>query len=197
MPRKRGALKLQKAVIRILADDPKSVHTNDEAIEKAGDAVIERIKKCFAHANHANANEAEMRAAFKLADKIIKHHGLENYRDMMKENDSQRQRRGGMSKVSIWPASEEGSAVNQGWVNWLYAAIKISFDCEAYSTAYDKEIEWTFYGIAENTVSAAIAFEAVHNQIQDWAAEFKRRFHTQHLLTRRCGRTAEVRGESG
>jgi len=78
-----------------------------------------------------------------------------------------------MSKISIWPASEEGSALNQGWVNWLYTAIKITLDCEAYSTEYDKEIEWTFYGIAENTASAAIDFEAVHNQIQDLAADSK------------------------
>lgn len=173
MPRKRQALKVQKAVICILANDPTPVQANDEAIEKAGDAVIDRIKKCFARAKHANANEAEMRAAFKMADRIIKQHGLESYREMMQEDQTQRLKRGGMSKVNIWPANEEGSAVMQGWVNWLFHAIKIFFDCDAYSTEYAKEIEWTFYGIAEHTVSAAIAFEAVHNQIQEWAAQVK------------------------
>lgn len=44
---------------------------------------------------------------------------------------------------------------------------------DAVFTEREEEIEWTFYGIAEHTVSAAVAFEAVHNQIQEWAAQMK------------------------
>lgn len=46
------------------------------------------------------------------------------------------------------------------------------FDCRAFTTGCDTKIEWTFYGIAEHTVSAAIAFEAVHNQIQEWSEKY-------------------------
>lgn len=171
MPRKRPALKLQKAIICILANDPSQPHESNEAIEKAGEAVIDRIKKCFARANHASANETEMRAAFKMAERIIKQHGLENYRDMMAEDKTSRHKRGGLSKVNVWPTENADHALNQVWVSWLAAAIRKFFDCNVYSTEKKKDIEWTFYGIAEHTVSAAIAFEAVHNQIQEWAAQ--------------------------
>ena len=57
-------------------------------------------------------------------------------------------------------------------MEWLCGAIQNFFDCRAYSSGYDEKIEWTFYGIAEHTVSAAIAFEAIHNQIQDWSEKF-------------------------
>jgi hypothetical protein len=34
-------------------------------------------------------------------------------------------------------------------------------------------ITWTFYGIAENTVTAAMGFEMAHNEILNWACSYK------------------------
>jgi hypothetical protein len=46
--------------------------------------------------------------------------------------------------------------------------MEVFFDCKSYSTARPWSIEWTFYGIAPNTVAAAIAFEMAHNLILEW-----------------------------
>jgi hypothetical protein len=47
------------------------------------------------------------------------------------------------------------------------------FDCQCFSTDYKTSIAWSFFGIAENTVTAAIAFEMAHNKILDWACSYK------------------------
>ena len=183
MPAKRPSLKKQKARLGWLADDNPRVTKRPQAVTDAGKSVIERIKKCFARAEHENANEAEARAAFKMASKIMEQHNIQQS-DLMEEmTASEREKRGGMSTVNIWPgtkgdqtfdaAKDEGTAFNQGWVSWLIDAMTTFFDCSAYSTEHQKEIEWTFYGIAEHTISAAIAFEAIHNQIQDWAEKYR------------------------
>ena len=172
MPSRRS-LKLQKAKIGWLADDETRVIKTPQAVANAGKDVIERIKKCFARANHENANEAEARAAVKMASRIMEQHKIEQSDLMQAEDQSQRERRGGLSTVNIWPAENSQSAHNQGWVTILVGAMQRFFDCRSYSTDYEEEITWTFYGIAEHTVSAAIAFEATHNQIQEWAGNFK------------------------
>lgn len=53
------------------------------------------------------------------------------------------------------------------------SAITKFFDCRSYSTGLEDNIEWTCDGIAEHTVSAAIAFEMCHNLIQEWAGSYK------------------------
>ncbi|KAJ5289229.1 hypothetical protein N7478_002259 [Penicillium angulare] len=47
------------------------------------------------------------------------------------------------------------------------------FDCKLYTADFSGRIEWTFYGISQNTVAAARAFEMTHNQISIWACEYK------------------------
>lgn len=54
----------------------------------------------------------------------------------------------------------------------LEEAICRFFDCKAYSSQSFSSIEWTFYGVAEHTVSVAMAFEMTHNLIQGWAWPF-------------------------
>ena len=178
MPSRRKPLKTQKAVIGWLADAGPSTNNLTHVSQDA----IEKVRKCFARARHANANEAEARAAFKMASKILNQHKISQADMMQAEDKEARERRGGMSTVAIWPADltwtemedgREARAFMQGWVSWLVGAMEKFFDCRAYSTALECEIEWTFYGIAVHTVSAAIAFEAIHNQIQEWSNKQK------------------------
>ena len=140
MPSRRK-LKTQKTRLGWLADDNTSTHRPPEAVTNAGREVIERIQKCFARAQHPEANEAEARAAFKMASKIMEQHQIQQSDLMKAEDQSQREKRGGMSTVNIWPAEEGRKAFHQGWVDWLLGAIKKFFDCKHYSTGYEKEIE--------------------------------------------------------
>lgn len=167
MPSKRE-LKFQKAAIGWLAND----ETATQALSTVDKAVVERIRKCFARANHANANENEQRAAFKMAHKIMKQYSISQAELMEEEDKIARAERGGMSTVNIWPAKEGAHVKHQVWVTDLVSAIHMFFDCSAYSTVLPDNIEWTFYGVVGHTVSAAMAFEPVHNQIQTWAEKY-------------------------
>ena len=167
MPTKRE-LKWQKAVIGWLAND----ETSTQTLSNVDRVVIERIRKCFARANHATANENEQRAAFKMAHKIMKQYSISQAELMEEEDKITRAERGGMSTVNIWPAKEGALVKHQCWVKDLVCAIRKFFDCSAYSTILPDSIEWTFYGVVGHTVSAAMAFEPVHNQIQTWAEKF-------------------------
>ncbi|CAF9928412.1 MAG: hypothetical protein ALECFALPRED_004052 [Alectoria fallacina] len=167
MPSKRE-LKFQKAAIGWLANE----ETATQALSNVDKAVMERIRKCFARANHANGNENEQRAAFKMAHKIMKQYSISQAELIEEEDKIARAERGGMSTVNIWPAKEGAHLKHQVWVKDLVSAFQMFFDCSAYSTVLPDNIEWTFYGVVGHTVSAAMAFEPVHNQIQTWASKY-------------------------
>lgn len=168
MPPRRQPLKKPKAAIGYLAD----LEKKDTKTSHVGKEVVERVRKCFARANHENANEQEARAASRMAAKIMEQYQITQADIMAEEDSSERAKRGGMSTVSIWPAKDGGRAFTPGWVDWLIGAIDNFFDCRSFSTGYDNRIQWTFYGISEHTVSGAIAFEAVHNQVQDLSERY-------------------------
>ncbi|KAL8897496.1 MAG: hypothetical protein Q9207_007191 [Kuettlingeria erythrocarpa] len=174
MPSKRRRpLNKAKATIESLANED----TPSDSTPKAGQEAIDRVRKCFQRANHPNANEQEAKAASKMAAKIMERYKISQVDLMLDEAKSERQKRGGLSTVYIRPAKHGGRAFTPGWVDWLSSAVQIFFDCRAFFThrswvGADDRIQWTFYGIAEHTVSAAIAFEAIHNQIQDWSEAY-------------------------
>jgi hypothetical protein len=81
--------------------------------------------------------------------------------------------------VSIRCISEPPITVNiERWSSNLAHAMTIFFDCQSYNTAFDERVDWSFYGVscieyscrftysfsiglAEQTVTAALAFEMV------------------------------------
>ena len=154
MPSKSG-LKWQKAAIGWLANHETSTHTLSN--------VDRNVVECFARANHANANANKQRAAFIMAHKIMKQYHIGQAELMEEEDKTARAERGGISTVNIWPAKEGALVKHQAWVNDLVCAIRKFFDCSAYSTIFPDNFEWTFYGIVGHAVSAAMAFEPVHN----------------------------------
>ncbi|KAL8879473.1 MAG: hypothetical protein Q9198_002913 [Flavoplaca austrocitrina] len=167
MPRRR-TLQKPKAVISYLADQ----NTSFQVTSKVATEVIERVRKCFARANHKDANEQEARAASRMARKIMEQYQISQADIMIQEDAKERERRGGMSAVDIWPAKDGNKLSTPVWIRWFSGAVSNVFDCRYFSTRHRDRVEWTFYGIAMHTISAAIAFEAVHNQIQDWSERF-------------------------
>ena len=89
---------------------------------------------------------------------------------------------GGQSIVSIKSIKAEfGRAIHQAWVHDIAEAIEIYFDYSSYSTSRATSVNWNFYGIAANTVPAAIAFKGAHNLLLKWARSKKRFKHSYYL----------------
>lgn len=61
----------------------------------------------------------------------------------------------------------------QNYVSNLCYAINDFFSCKWYSTSRLQSLDVTFYGIADNTAAAAVAFEMVYNLIAEWARPHK------------------------
>ena len=164
MPSQQTRLPSQKATVGSLAAGARSATLNHARSE-----VVERIKKCLARAHHATANENEAKSAIKMASKIMQQHNITQAQIMEGEDDAQRLQRGGLSTVNIGPRTQSRQIIFEAWVADLRTAICTFFDCKAFSSQSFFSIEWTFFGVAENTVSAAMAFEMTHNLIQSWA----------------------------
>lgn len=77
--------------------------------------VIQRIKKCFARADHPNSNENKSRAAVMMASKYLKQFNLSRAEVMEHEDQNARAVRGGSSNVNIWPAKDDGEVKSQTW----------------------------------------------------------------------------------
>ncbi|KAL9633245.1 MAG: hypothetical protein Q9164_004818 [Protoblastenia rupestris] len=158
MAPRRKPLALQKAKVQKLAifkapeQGPKNVRPD----------LIERIKKCFDRAHHATANESEAQAAIKMASKIMDTHNIELAHIMQYEDVKEQGHRGGLSTVVITQPKEPHVVKFESWVHDLVNAVCKFFECDAYSEQCQRAITWTFFGIAEHTVTAAMAFEVMH-----------------------------------
>ncbi|KAJ5655020.1 hypothetical protein N7490_002023 [Penicillium lividum] len=81
---------------------------------------------------------------------------------------------GGRSKVRITKTNKSTKRVMmEAFTSKLAQAMCIFFDCKCYSAHGGEFVEWSFFGIASNTVAAAMAFEMAHNRILDWACSYK------------------------
>ena len=167
MSSRQNRLPYQKATVKTLAAGARSA-----TFKHARSEIVERIKKCLARGNHANANEHEAKSAIKLASKIMQQHNITQAQVMEGENDAQRLQRGGLSTVKIEPRTKYRRIILETWVVQLKSAICTFFDCDVYCNNSPDSIEFTFFGVAESTVSAAVAFEMTHNGIQSWAWRF-------------------------
>ena len=63
--------------------------------------------------------------------------------------------------------------VKEAFVDKVAAAMCIFFDCKCFSVDRRSSVDWTFFGIAENTIVAARGFEIAHNKILDRACAYK------------------------
>lgn len=160
----------QKASVKSLAEERPTLAPGGDSID---DRILDRIKKCLERANHENTTESEAKAALFLSQKLMAQHNVTNADLLSKESDDQVQF-AGSSIVAITSTKECSSYIqHEGFVNDAARAMATFFDCQVYSTRNFDSIEWTFYGIAENTVAAARAFEMAYNLISLWALAYK------------------------
>ncbi|KAG4417670.1 MAG: hypothetical protein CL912_29975 [Deltaproteobacteria bacterium] len=138
-------------------------------------AIIQRIKKCLERANHPNTPEAEAKAALHLASRLMGQYNVSQAEVLAHEPPSAQRQYAGQSVVSIQRVDgDKSKTVNhQSYVDTLCHAMKRFFDCKYYSTTNYSSLELTFYGIAENTVAAAMSFETAYNLIAEWARPYK------------------------
>lgn len=150
------------------------------------DAVLSRLKKCLARANHPNTCENEANAALIIANRIMQQHNITQADMLSREEEAEANgssekspsQYSGSSVVAIYSTKGSDHIVSEGFVDDAVHAMEKFFDCKSYSTKYyfpKTSIEWTFYGIAENTVAAAMAFEMVYNLIVEWARSHRGR----------------------
>ncbi|KAE8317714.1 hypothetical protein BDV41DRAFT_572592 [Aspergillus transmontanensis] len=117
--------------------------------------VLGRIQKCLDKARHETTTELEAKAALFLAQRLMAQYNVSQADLVANSNDGSKARYAGRSKVSITNVKDSTARV-----------IKETF-------VRKTSIHWYFFGIAENTVTAAGAFEMAHNKILDWACLYK------------------------
>ncbi|KAJ5902535.1 hypothetical protein N7495_003063 [Penicillium taxi] len=137
-------------------------------------AILDRIKKCLDRAYHPNASEAEARAAIFLSQKLMNQHNVSQADIMAKDDSADKAHFAGRSIVSITKTGGSSKRVMKETFVWKIArAMCTFFDCKHFSTDHITYMNWTFFGVASNTAAAAMSFEMAHNQIVEWACEYK------------------------
>ncbi|CAI7617094.1 unnamed protein product [Penicillium pancosmium] len=129
-------------------------------------ALLEKIRKCLDRAYHINASEAEARTALLISQRLMTEHNLTRADIIANDAKEPKAHHGGKSTVRIEKiAGSSRRVIREAFVERLAAAI--------YSSDFGTYVDWTFFGIASNTIAAAMAFEMVHNLILDWACHYK------------------------
>lgn len=160
---------IQKATVIESACKPQTQFTST-----ADKMVLDRIQKCLDRAYHANTSEAEAKAALFVSQKLMSQHKVSQADLMASDDNSDKGHFGGQSVVRIENTLDPSKRVmKEAFVQKLARAMCTFFDCKAFSTDYKRYVNWTFYGIASNTVAAAISFEMAHNNILEWACAYK------------------------
>lgn len=160
---------LYKAVVKDLAESG-TIRVSSSTAD-IDNTILERIKKCLDRANHPGTPEAEAKVALHRASRLMGQYNVTQAEVLSHESPSAQMNYAGQSNVEIVRVDGDGSksVKHQNYVNTLLNAITLFFDCKSYSTTYNSFLKLTFYGIAQNTVTAALSFEMVYNLITEWA----------------------------
>ncbi|TFK54438.1 hypothetical protein OE88DRAFT_1806156 [Heliocybe sulcata] len=162
-----------KARITILATDtPPDAGDAKDRLQGVDEAVLERIKKALALAQHENTGEQEAKQAMRMASRLMSQYSVTQADLLAKEDDAQKLKRAGMSVVII----EHMKHAAVRWETWAADAsyaMTIFFDCQLYTETYGDRgnVRVCFYGLAEQTVAAAYAFEMAYNLISRWGMD--------------------------
>ncbi|KAJ7096269.1 hypothetical protein C8R44DRAFT_812580 [Mycena epipterygia] len=162
-----------KAEVTIRATDTSDDKTETQKrLEKIDGAVIGRIKKALALAGHEQTGEDEARAALRMASKLLERHNVTQADIMSQETESEQLKRAGTSIVSIRSTVGATTVNLERWTGTLASSMNTFFDCQSYNTRFNgsrPKVDWAFYGLAEQTVAAAHAFEMTYNLISAWS----------------------------
>ena len=139
------------------------------------DAILERIKKCLERGKHHSCSELESKAGFFLASQLMKKYHVSQAAVLAYESPDSRKYHAGQSIVSIRRLDNDRSKPVrfQNYLETLCDAMQCFFNCKYYSTANVWTLDLTFYGIAENTVAAALALESTYNILTRRARSYR------------------------
>ena len=141
----------------------------------ADNGILGRIKKCLDRGHHRSSSESEAKAALFLASRLMEQHNITQEQVLIYELTSSQKYHAGQSTVSITRRDGDKSKAVRFQTNLeiLCEALQCFFSCKFYSTARSWSLDLTFYGIAENTVAAAVALELAYNTITEWARPYR------------------------
>jgi len=160
----------QSAKVKCLAEH----NTQEATLNTVESDIVLRIRKCLDRANHVNTPEAEAKAALRMSSRLMEQYNVGQADLIAAEvNSDGPSTLSGQSTVSVSNAKPGARIIIENWVRSISGAMQTFFDCKAYTTRRTNSVEWTFYGISTNTVAAAMAFEMVHNLVQDWSSRRK------------------------
>ncbi|MCJ1306451.1 hypothetical protein MMC25_000093 [Agyrium rufum] len=157
-----------------VCDQRSKTGPNDEtnSASKVDADILGRIAKCHAVANAEGTPETVAKAAIHFMSKLMSRHNVTPKEVFATLKPSEQKQYGGRSIVVIERNDGSKKKVSApGFLNDLSAAMDVFLDCKSYSSTEAGPFGFTFYGIAENTVAAALAFEMAYNLILDWGAQ--------------------------
>ncbi|KAL9112405.1 MAG: hypothetical protein Q9227_003247 [Pyrenula ochraceoflavens] len=132
--------------------------------------IMERIKKCLNRAKHPSTSENEAKAALHLASRFMAQYNVTQADVFAASEEVDLEKYTGHSVVSITNTQEGWRRVlKQGFTGCVASAMEVFFDCKSCYVLRISSHERIFYGVAPNTVAAAMAFEMVFNLILEWA----------------------------
>ncbi|GAD96365.1 hypothetical protein TERG_03956 [Paecilomyces variotii No. 5] len=165
----------QKATVKQLAESSRRLPLTGLKVEEQ---ILNKINKCLQRASDPSTTESEAKAALYISSKLMSQYDV-THADLIaraSEDDNHAVRFAGKSIVEITSTrqgneGEKKKVISQKFVSAVAYAVTTFFNCKSYKTRFRWSIEWSFYGIREHTVSAAMAFEMAHNKILDWALQ--------------------------
>ncbi|KAJ7462360.1 hypothetical protein B0H11DRAFT_2241487 [Mycena galericulata] len=181
-----------KAEVTIRATDtPLDKSDSQKRLDKIDSAVVGRIKKALALASHAQTGEDEARAALRMASKLLERHngyyvpgnGIRTAETCWDIDRVRQEHRGQKHRCQYRRLDE-----------FVVCRDENFFDCQSYTTKFNgalPKVDWAFYGLAEQTVTAAHAFEMTYNLILAWSlkSDIGKGLHAKN-----CYRTGVARG---
>lgn len=171
----------------------------EDKLKGIDESVLEKIRKAFALANHANTGEDEAKQALRTASRLMAKINITMADLMAKESEAERLKRAGKTVVRVTPNPDHPSnryvdrerATIKDWQHGAGHAICTFFDVKVYTqkrVGRDPYVDWCFYGIDQNTVAAAEAFKMVHDSILTWSLdESKELKGTRAIISYRRG----------
>ncbi|KDR80712.1 hypothetical protein GALMADRAFT_241123 [Galerina marginata CBS 339.88] len=164
------------AHVTATANDAANASGSASRVEQADSNILAKIRKAMQLATHSGTGEAEAKAAMRMAIKMMQSQNLTQADLIANETAEERLTRAGQSTVTITSTRNKTVQVKcQRWHNDAVEAACEAFDVQVYSeSSEDRDfVTWVFYGLADNTVAAALSFEMLHNQIEIWSIERK------------------------
>ena len=158
-----------KAKVHSLAQTGTATVTSSNAV--VNDDIMEKIKKCLARYNHPTTPEHEAKVACRIASRLMEQHNISQAELAEQEGATGGMWRSGRSIV--WLIRSDGDQSKKvkhfAYADRIGHAMRRFFDCKHYTVGTQRSLQFVFYGIAENTITAALAFEMAYNLISEWA----------------------------